>query len=535
LLAHPKLKLYRVAPPVTELALRLLTSFTVVIGAGLVATACTDPTAVPSRLSPPSASFTKSGYRPLTYPNSRKYRDKGFHPATASAGSSTISTRALLGKSGRTDVEVTTGTFDGGATTGSLSSVQVKGYDPKGVQLFTSTNNGLSGSSASFPYTNLTRGSGVQVKANVRGVNSTKTDVVSVSDVVHFRPDLVAVRVGGPASALVGWPVIFNAFAIERNGDVGARASCVLYVDGIAVDRSDGLWVDAGGTVDCAMAHAFSTAGTHALELRVENVNPGDFDDSNNRATASIQIVQPTEFTAFSINAQSLVDNSSTRSISTLTTIDGIEETWDQTVSWHGPNQYADLTGVVNRTLTFPVATHGAMSTNGMTVSAFDETVLTSEPAYWYPPELGASCGTVMGPNTALYVCTFANAPLAGYSTVQYDWWTADVQYHSNAFVTYYDPTCANNLCERYVVSDVNQVIGSMVSFGPDFSGRLSVQGAGDEVPTAGMATAPMLPFSLDYDYTDPGCAVTPVLMSCYESHFHTVGVAGYISFGSAP
>src|ERR1044072_9318138 len=95
--------------------MRLLTSFSVVVGAGLVASACTDPTAVPTRLSPPpSASLTRSSYRPLTYPNSRKYRDAGFHAATGSAGSSTISVRSLLGRSGKTDVEVTTGTVGGG-------------------------------------------------------------------------------------------------------------------------------------------------------------------------------------------------------------------------------------------------------------------------------------------------------------------------------------------------------------------------------------------------------------------------------------
>lgn len=514
--------------------MRRLTSFSLVVGAGLVAAACADPTAVPSRLSSPGASLTKSAYRPLTYPNSRKYRDAGFHPATASAGTATISVRALLGRSGRTDVEVTTGTFDGGATNGTLSSVQVKGYDPNGVQLFTSTNNGLSGSTASFPYTNLTRGSGVQVKANVRAINSTKNDVVTVNDVVHMRPDLVAVRVDGPNSALVGWPVVLHAFIMERNGEVGARASCVLYVDGTAADRSDGVWVDAGGTVDCAMAHSFNANGTHSVEVRVENAKPGDYDDSNNSATTSIQIVQPTEFAAFSLEGQNVVVNSWTRVISTLTTIDGIEETWDQTVSEQGRSQYGNMIGVVSHTLTFPVAMHGEMSTNGTMVNTLDQTMLTSEPAYWFPPEWGASCGTAFGPNTDLYICTFENAPLAGYTTIQYDWWGADVQYHSVSYVTYFDPSCANNLCERYVVSDFLQS-GPMFTFGPDFTGRLSVQGAGDDVPMAGMATVPLLPISLDYDYTDPGCAVTPVLRSCNESHIHIVGLDGFISFGSAP
>lgn len=513
---------------------RFCTSFPVVIGAVLVATACTDPTAVPARLAQSSTALTRSAYRPLTYPNSRKYRDAGFHPATATAGSATISIRALLGRSGRTDVEVTTGTFDGGPATGALSSVQVKGYDPKGIQLFTSTNTGLSGSTASFPYTNLTRGSGVQVKANIRSGSGSNTQVVSVSDVVHVRPDLVAIRVDGPASALVGWPVVFNAFIMERHGDLGARASCVLYVDGSEADRSAGIWVDAGGTVDCAMAHSFTTNGTHSVQVRVENVQPGDYDDSNNSVTSSIQIVQPTEFQAFSLNPQDVVVNSWNRYISTLTTIDGIEETWDQTVTEQGRSQYADMTGVVHRTLIFPVAVHGVMETNGTTVNTLDESVPSSEPAYWFPPEWGVSCGTVFGPNTDLYVCTFGDGPAAGYSSIQYDWWGADVKYHSSSYVTYFDPSCANNLCERYVVSDFSQ-IGPMFTFGPDFSGRLSVQGASDDVPTATVATAQMSPFNLDYDYTDPGCAATPVLMSCSESHIHIAGMSGFISFGSAP
>jgi hypothetical protein len=506
-------------------------SFSVVICAGLVAAACTDSTGIPSQRSAPSAALAKSVNRTATYPNSRKYRDAGFHPATASAGSATISVRSLLGRSGTTDVEVTTGTFDA-IGSGTLSSVQVKGYDPRGVQLFTSTNNGLSVSTASFPYSNLTRGSQVQVKANVR--NASKNDVVTVTDAVHLRPDPVALRVESPPNALIGWPLALHAFIMERNGDVGARISCVLYIDGTEADRADGLWVDAGGVVDCAMAHTFKTAGTHSLEVRVENVRPGDYDDSNNRATASIQIVQPAEFGGFSLSAQSLVDNSWTRNISKLTTIDGIEETWDQTVSEQGPNQYADMIGVVNRTLIFPVAMHGGMETNGTTVNLLDETIATSEPAYWYPEDWGASCGTAFGRNTDLYICTFESGPIAGYTTIQYDWWGADVKYHSVSYVTYFDPSCANGLCERYVVYDNSQV-GPMFTFGPDFSGRLSVQGAGDDVPTAGMATATLSPFNLDYDYSDPGCSTTPVSMSCQESHIHVAGMAGYITFGTWP
>jgi hypothetical protein len=508
-------------------------SFSVVICAGLVAAACADPTGVTSQRSAPSAALAKSVYRTATYPNSRKYRDAGFHPATASAGSATISVRSLLGRSGTTDVEVTTGTFDGGATTGTLSSLQVKGYDPNGVQLFTSTNNGLSGSTASFPYSNLARGSKVQVKANVRSVSSSNTDVVTVSDVGHLRPDLVAVRIEGPPNSLVGWPVTFHAFIMETQGDVGARASCVLYVDGAAADRTDGIWVDAGGLVECKMAHSFSNSGTHAIELRVENVQPGDYDDSNNRVTGSIQIMQPAEFRGFQLSANSIVDNSWSRFIFMQTTVEGIEETWDQTVSSQGASQSGLIMGLIERKLTFPVTMHGEMSTNGTMANMLDVTLATSEPAYWYPVEWGASCGTSFGASTDLYICTFESGVLAGYSTIQYDWTGADIRYHSVSYVTYWDPTCANNLCERYIVNDGTDS-RPMVTFGPDFLGRLSIQGAVDAVPTAGMATFPLSPYSYDFDYSDPGCSPTPVSI-CTEGHFHGAGVTGFISFGNWP
>jgi hypothetical protein len=478
--------------------------------------------------------FAKSANRVTTYPNSRKYRDAGFHPATASAGSATISTRALLGRSGTTDVEVTTGTFDGGTASGTLSTVQVKGYDPKGVQLFTSTNSGLSASTASFPYSGLARGSKVQVKANVRGISSSNTDVVTVSDVVHLRPDLIALRIDGPSNAFVGLPVNFHAFIMERLGDVGARVSCVLYVDGTPADRSDGIWVDAGGLVECKMAHAFSNAGNHAIELRVENVRPGDYDDTNNSATASIQIVQPAEFRGLFLSANSIVDNSWTRFFYTNTTPEGIEETWDQTVSSQGQSQSGLMQGLIERKLTFPVTMHGEMATNGTTITTLDVTLDRSEPALWYPPDWGASCGTFFGANTGLYVCTFESGVLGGFSTIQYDWAAADVHYHSEAYVTFWDPTCANNLCERYVVDDRTDNSRPLVTFGPDFMARLSIQeGAVDAVPTAGMATATLEPFSYDGDFSN--CSAPPVTMPCSEGHVHGAGVVGSIVLGAWP
>jgi hypothetical protein len=282
------------------------------------------------------------------------------------------------------------------------------------------------------------------------------------------------------------------------------------------------------------MSHRFTITGTHTLEVRVENVQPGDYDDSNNRATASINIVQPSEFRSFFLSAQSLVVNNSNRYISKFTTLEGIEETWDQTVTTQGPEQFAIVSAVIDHRLTFPVTMHGEMSTNGTTVNTLDETLPTSEPAYWYPVEWGASCGTSFRANTDLYICTFDSGELAGISTIQYDWWGADVRYHAVSYVTYWDPTCANNLCERYIVNDFSRV-GPMFTFGPDFTGRLSIQGAADAAPSIGTATLSFSPFNADFDVVDPSCSITPLPLSCYESHVHITGVMGYIDFGSWP
>jgi hypothetical protein len=189
---------------------------------------------------------------------------------------------------------------------------------------------------------------------------------------------------------------------------------------------------------------------------------------------------------------------------------------------------------LVDRSLTFPVTMHGEMATNGTTVNTLDQALATSEPAYWYPPEWEASCGTYFDGTTDLFICTFDGGPLAGLTTIQYDHTGADVRYHSVSYVTYWDPTCANNLCERYIVNDGTDS-RPMVTFGPDFQGRLSVQGAGDAFPTAGMATILFSPYSYDYDYTDPGCSTTPVSKSCTESHLHGAGVVGSIVFGDWP
>jgi hypothetical protein len=519
----------------SEASMRVFAPVSTIACAAVLTGACTDTASVASALHRTralTASMTQE--QPASHPNSEKYRDSGFHPATGRSGGAVVSTRALVDKSGTTDVEVTTGTFDDvSPAPGTLASVQVKAYTRSGQDVFTDNHTALSGGgTASFPYTVLPHGTPLQLQTLVGGVDDPRTDVVTLADTVHLRPDLVAWRLQGSNSSPIGAAVNFQGFILERNGEVGARADCVLYVDGTAVDRADGIWVDAGGSVACAMTHSFTTAGTYSLQLRIENVRPGDFDDTNNSVTGSITIVPPTDFSTYAFQAWAVTDSSWWHYVSTLTTWDGTVETWDQIYTRQGPSQFAALNGLIPRMLDYnaPITFQGEMRTNGTTVNTIDLTY----PALAWVDWQGGYCGNTydFATRADTYICVYTTGRLAGYTFVQYDWSGADVRYHSDSYVYYWDPS--GQLHQTWFSNDWTDV-GPMVTLGPDFSGRLSVQGANDPQPLTAEATVSFQPVDLRFDHVDPSCSTVPASPGCFELHAHTYGVMGYVDYGSWP
>jgi hypothetical protein len=510
--------------------MRTSRALAVVLGILVPIAACTDPMSIPSRPRPSIAShLTTSG--PTLHPNSQKYRDNGYHPPTGRSGTAAVTVRALLGKTGRTDVEVTTGSFDADLpNTGSLASVQLKAFDNGGRLLFTRNNLGLGGTIFSLPYFGLRRGTPIQVQSVVRSLDGSRSDVVTVADAVHMRPDLVALSLDAPSSAPVGATVNIQAFIGERLGDTGARANCVLYVDGTAVDFAFNIWVDAGGVVACAMTHRFTTPGTHALEVRAEFVNPGDYDNSNNGTSGSITIKEPADFAYYSAQAQSYANDTWYRALSTLTQPDGTYQIWDQTYTVKGPSQWGDISGLIHRSLAYPIHLTGQMATNGVTINALDVTHESGDYVDWQQGYCASSASFNGGADT--YVCVYTSGDLAGYTYVQYDWWGADVRYHSDSYVTSWDPS--GTMSQTYIASDWSE-IGPMFTFGSDFSAQLSVQGANDATPATAAATFPLLPATLVSDYVDPSCTITPTPLTCFEDHFRLTGVNGFIDSGVWP
>jgi hypothetical protein len=259
---------------------------------------------------------TVSAERPR-FNNSIKYRDS-VPAARGRSGSAAIEARALLDKNGMTILDVTTGSFDGVAATGNLDKVQVK--IPTAGDTVTINHTNLSGGGTfSSSIEDLGRHAPLHVQANVSGIDPNRTDVVSATETVKLRPDLAVTAVTVPPHALLDLPVRVTALVTERNGDVGARADCVLYAGGVEVRRAYGIWVDAGSAVTCSFATTFDQAGVKDLRVVVEGVTPGDYDSANDSNVAQTQIYARTEpFPQWSTWAQEFRDQSMYRTWSSV-------------------------------------------------------------------------------------------------------------------------------------------------------------------------------------------------------------------------
>lgn len=222
------------------------------------------------------------------------YRNTSVGTAHGRSGSAALSARVLLGRDNVGLLEISTGDLDGPTPAGSIDRAQVKIFDPSNGRLAETDNfRTRTGGYWSHAYPSVVHDQRVQVQANISGIDPRRTDVVTVDAFAKWRPDLHPGGIGAPAQALVGTPVNFVVPVHELNGDLGARADCVLYADGVAIDRSLGIWVDRADVVTCLFRATFATPGVKRIEARVEHVQPADYDDSNNVAFANIEIVDP--------------------------------------------------------------------------------------------------------------------------------------------------------------------------------------------------------------------------------------------------
>ena len=269
-------------------------------------TACADSS--PTGLTTKTPVFRRdansvNGRQPTRFANSIKYRDKGLKHARGRAGlaatAATLEARALLGRDGNTTLDISTGAIDAPDASRLLTKVQLKQYAPNGDLQITTKYKDINSPVYQLTLVGRVRGSNLQVQGSIVGVDGKKTDVVTVTETVKLRPDVSVDRIIAPAQSRVAVPVQISALISENNGDVGARADCVLTVDGAEAGRANGIWVDAGRSVSCVFNHVFPTTGTKQLTVSAVSVNPGDWNASNNSATQTINIVLANDFEWF--------------------------------------------------------------------------------------------------------------------------------------------------------------------------------------------------------------------------------------------
>jgi hypothetical protein len=223
-----------------------------------------------------SAAFAQEDDGALqTTPNAIKYADS--KPNAKGTGEvAVVETRALISRDGSSALEITTGNLDTGepSTTANITKVQVKLNDTT-----TNYNHLDEGSLFVLPLTGVTRYTPISVHTNVKGLNGGNTEVVLVHDKVRRRPDLKVTAVDGPAAVRLNQPFSISATVSELQGDSGARTNCVLEKQNVGVvDRADGIWVDAGGTVQCLFDQTVDSLGSHFYVVKLENTRPADWD-----------------------------------------------------------------------------------------------------------------------------------------------------------------------------------------------------------------------------------------------------------------
>jgi hypothetical protein len=200
-------------------------------------------------------------------PNHVKYQDS--KPNAKGTGTlATVETLALLDRWGNAALEVTT------SSPADITKVQLKVHDT------TSNFNNLdTGSFFSLPLTNVQRHTPFEAHVNVMGLNGGNTEVIRVDDKVRLRPDLFIESVEHPGAVRLGQPFSIVATIRERNGDTGARTSCVLEnQNGVELDRADNIWVDAGDSVQCLFSQTVQTLGKHVYYVKLTGTRPYDWE-----------------------------------------------------------------------------------------------------------------------------------------------------------------------------------------------------------------------------------------------------------------
>lgn len=431
--------------------------------------ACSDNGTSPlARAEAPQANASRAA----GYLHTGKYRDSGAPHATGRSGSARLEARAIVGADGVVRLLVTTGSVsDPENAPGELARVQLKAFGADGEPLWTENHQRFTtGGSYEFRLPGLARGARVQVQANVRGIDRRRTDVVTITESVKRAPSL-DVRLDPPSRVIVGSPAVISASVSETGGDAGAYAACVLYVDGVEVDRIARVWVDAGDVVSCAFTHTFRQPGTHEVEVRMEadganQALVGPLPSASTRVDA-INANPAPSYTASAVERTVAVEN---RWDEFWTRPDGMTRRHEQRTGDATRTQTVSVVGSVARAAAFPMAV--TMTVESDAAHWVTETWPALEAAA--PDSDGRSCASRFTPEQGshFYLCSTGQG-IDGATTFGYTRFSGTVTYHSVVFGRMWDAVTStetlwswNDVYETYGGGGQHRVMGSEIRVG---------------------------------------------------------------------
>lgn len=348
--------------------------------------------------------------RPQFHSNRQKYSDVGAKPATGRSGSASLQSRALLGKDGTVLVEASTGDVNAATGPGTIRKMQMKILSPTGKPTATRNFDGRGGGYWSTFVPQLAENTSIQLQANISGIDGNRTDVVTDTVLVKRRPDVAVDGIAAPSKALAGFPVNVVATLSERNGDMGARADCMLQIDGQLADQARGIWIDAGHTVSCAFRTKVSRVGSHQVRVYLTGVSPTDYDTTDNAASTPIEIIPPETPLGYSASFTATDENYYTHFKNSLSDGSYVKES---TSSGVRQSRELSMTAMNTSAFSFPVHVRSALLADGAAV--FD---LTNDLAI----DAGAStsnadCGAAINGRFYVSVCNLRSGPQLGQVT----------------------------------------------------------------------------------------------------------------------
>lgn len=387
----------------------------------------------------------------------------------------------------------------------------------------------------------LGRGRQVQVQANVGGIDPKRTDVVTVVETVKLRPDLAAENLMAPARAVPNWPVNITAVVRELNADAGATADCALYVDGVKVDQILGLWVNTGGAVSAAFTHTFASAGAKRVEVRVENVLPGDYDTGNNSVSGSVEVTQPGGRMNYEARVWDWDFYNKGKNSSEIYENGVLRRQYENTSDERGWQQGAFMSGYTSHAVTFPLSASLTETNDGAVVTnvAFSEVPYST--ASWedgqYRWDIKCTYNFDQASSITFHLCTQSQVEIAT-GTVVLGWANfnilrdaGEVVYYSAGYDRTWWPDGTIDYSYSYNNNRLNVWGSGRQPFGTERGISLSVTSADGKVYTA----SPVMTLQpLNDTFSRPNTCHSwedgPVWYGtdCSEQDFSFVGKVGY-------